>query len=155
MYRVDNSAGSGIINEKDTKVANQVHYLGKIDIEKYVAVTNKRILTDQVVLTDNRIAHIIERRGQKFYDEYGEKFIQVIQDPDFIFKDKKPDTAIVSKSFVSQNGNVVNIILRLAVEGDDPNYKNSIITAISENEKRFSQRLRNSIPLYKKLDNQE
>lgn len=33
---------------------------------------------------------------------------------------------------------------------DNPEYKNSIITAIGEGEKRFAQRLRNSTILYKK-----
>ena len=32
---------------------------------------------------------------------------------------------------------------------DNPEYKNSIITAIGESEKRFAQRLRNNTALYK------
>jgi hypothetical protein len=47
------------------------------------------------------------------------------------------------------------LVLRLAVEGDNFDYKNSIITAIKENEKRFAQRLRNNTPIYKKVDKQE
>ena len=38
------------------------------------------------------------------------------------------------------------VVVRLAVEGDNPDYMNSIITVVKEGERRFDQRLRNSIP---------
>ena len=152
---VDKTAESGIINTKTTGMAvNDVYSIGKIDVEKYQNITDKRILTNEVIITDNRIEHIIQRRGQNFYVEYHEYFSSIIEDPDYIFKDIKADTAIVSKVF-SHKGKNINLVLRLVVEGDDPNFKNSIITAISESEKRFAQRLRNNTPVYKKLDSQE
>ena len=125
--------------------------IGKIDVEKYGKVTSKKIITDQVVLTENRVQHIIERRGQGFYDEYSQYFCQIISDPDYIFKDERENTAIAAKTCV-HNGAKINIVIRLAVEGENPIYKNSIITAIRENNKRFAQRLRNNIPVYKKVD---
>lgn len=128
-----------------------MHIVGKIDIDKYKNVTEKKIMTDQVIITDDRIQHIINRRGKGFYDTYGVYFAEIVTDPDHIFKDEHSNTAIVCKSF-EHNGRSVNIVLRLAVEGDDPNHKNSIITAILENEKRFAQRLRNNTPVYSRLD---
>ena len=152
---VDKTAQSDIINTKTTGTAvNDVYSIGKIDVEKYQNITDKRILTNEVIITDNRIEHIIQRRGQNFYVEYHEYFSSIIEDPDYIFKDIKADTAIVSKVF-SHKGKNINLVVRLVVEGDDPNFKNSIITAISESEKRFAQRLRNNTPVYKKLDSQE
>lgn len=152
---VDKSAKSDIMESKKVETAvTDVHSVGKIDVEKYQDITNKRILTNEVIITDNRIEHIIQRRGQTFYDEYHEYFSSIIEDPDYIFNDTKADTAIVSKVF-SHKGKNINLVLRLVVEGDDPNFKNSIITAIGESEKRFAQRLRNNTPVYKKLDNQE
>lgn len=132
-----------------------MYTIGKINLSLYKNVTEKKIISDEVVLTDNRIEHIIERRGQSFYDEYHSRFREIIEDPDYIFKDKDRDnTAVVSKRIV-HNGKAVNIVLRLVVEGEDPSFKNSIITAIGENEKRFSQRLRNNIPVYEKIDKNE
>lgn len=132
-----------------------MYTIGKINLSLYKNVTEKKIITDEVVLTDNRIEHIIERRGQSFYDEYHSRFREIIEDPDYIFKDKDRDnTAVVSKRIV-HNGKAVNIVLRLVVEGEDPSFKKSIITAIGENEKRFSQRLRNNIPVYEKIDKNE
>ena len=132
-----------------------MHYLGTIDIEKYIKITDKKIITDQVVITDNRIQHIIERRGMEFYDKYAAKFAEIIKDPDYIFKDKLADSAIVCKTFAVDNDNSVNIVIRLSVEGDDPEHKNSIITAMIENSKRFAQRLRNNKAVYSKLDKME
>lgn len=152
---VDKSGGNDIIKKNTLETAEkEVHNVGIIDVDKYKNVTDKKILTDEVIITDNRIEHIIERRGQQFYDEFHDYFAEIIKDPDYIFKDEKVDTAVVSKTFVHK-GKTVNIVLRLVVEGDDPNYKNSIITAIGENEKRFAQRLRNNTPVYRKLDKTE
>ena len=146
---VENAKNSGIIRSKEVETAViDVHSIGNIDISKYNLVTDKKIITDEVIITDNRINHIIERRGQDFYEEYSKYFSDIIANPDYIFKDNKPDTAIVTKTFLHNDSNI-NLVLRLAVEGDNPNYKNSIITAIMENDKRFAQRLRNNHPIYR------
>lgn len=128
--------------------------IGVIDIEKYQAVASAKIITNQVILTNNQKDHIIQRRGKEFFDEYSPLFADIIADPDYIFKDKNPNTALVSKT-VSDNGTSVNIVLRITVEGENPSHKNSIITAVKESKKRFAQRLRNNEPIYRKLDKSE
>ena len=129
------------------KEVADVHTVGKIDREIYKCITED-IVTDEVVITNERIQHIIDRRGKEFYDRYGEKFIKILQEPDFIFKDKE-NTSLVCKEFEIDN-KYVNLALRLVVSTDNPEYKNSIITAVGESTKRFRQRLRNNEPLYKK-----
>lgn len=124
-----------------------MHTVGKIDREIYKCITED-IVTDEVVITNERIQHIIDRHGKEFYDRYGDKFINILQEPDFIFKDKE-NTALVCKEFEIDN-KYVNLALRLVVSTDNPEYKNSIITAVGESTKRFRQRLRNNEPLYKK-----
>ena len=62
--------------------------IGKIDIAIYQRVSNKAILTDEVVLTNNRMEHIIERRGLSFYETYRPFFSEIIRDPDYVFSDK-------------------------------------------------------------------
>ena len=59
------------------------------------------------------------------------------------------NTALVCK-VIGEGEEAINLVLRLVVTGDDPTYKNSILTAIRENKKRFSQRLRNNKSAYKK-----
>ena len=123
--------------------------IGTIDVEKYRRCSDKTILTERVILTDNRYEHIVERRGIGFIEMYFERFAEIISEPDYIFRDKKDDTALAAKRYV-ENGESVIVVVRLAVEGDNPNYLNSIITAVKEGERRFEQRLRNSSPIYKR-----
>lgn len=124
--------------------------VGKIDKEMYAAV-GLNIATDEVVITNERVAHIIHRRGADFYQKYSPLFPQVISAPDYIFSDTHEHSVLVCRTF--DNGKTaINLVLRLAVEGENPNYKNSIITAIRENQKRFSQRIRNSEVLFKSVD---
>lgn len=125
----------------------QVHTVGKIDRDIYKCITED-IVTDEVIITDERIKHIIERRGREFYEKYNDKFLSILKEPDYIFRDNM-NTALVCKEFAIDN-KYVNLVLRLVVSSDNPEYKNSIITAVGENKRRFQQRLRNHKPLYKK-----
>ncbi len=125
----------------------EVHTVGKINRELYKCITED-IRTDEVIITDERLGHIKERRGQEFYDRYGDKFIEILENPDYIFADKE-NTALVCKEF-KQDDKFVNVVLRIVVSTDNADYKNSILTAVGESSKRFRQRLRNNTPLYKK-----
>ena len=59
------------------------------------------------------------------------------------------NTALACKHY-EDDGMSVNIVLRLIVKEENSSYKNSIITAIGESDKRFEQRLRNGNFIYKK-----
>ena len=130
-----------------TKKYNKVHFIGKINRDIYQCV-DVDLVTDEVIITNKQIQHIMDRRGKEFYDCYGNKFLQILKDPDYIFKDRE-HTALVCKAFMKKS-KYINLVLRLVVSSDDPQYKNSIITAIGESKKRFEQRLRNHDVLYKK-----
>ena len=127
-----------------------MNYVGKINKSFYKEIS-ETIITDEVIITDERIEHIIQRRGQAFYDKYHPYFAEIVENPDYIFKDKKINTALVAKS-VNKDGANVNIVIKIATETDDPEFKNSIITAVIEGRKRFEQRLRNNEPIYKRVD---
>ena len=124
-----------------------MYIVGKIDKNIYKNIIQD-IVTDEVIITEERVAHIIQRRGQEFYDKYGAYFGEIIENPDYIFADKE-HTLLVCKKFLKDQ-KYVNLALRVVVSTDSAEYKNSIITAVGENEKRFKQRLRNNQPLYKK-----
>ena len=125
-----------------------MHYVGKLDKTIYKRITDN-LTTDDVIITDERIQHIKKRRGAEFLDKYKEYFSIILSDPDYIFHDNRPNTVIVCKT-IEKDECAINIILRLAVEGENPAYKNSVLTAIRENKRRFEQRLRNNRPIYKK-----
>ena len=149
----------GIMERKVGETAdNDVHYICEIDLEKYEKAATKPIITNEVVLTDNQADHIIKQRGQDFFDKFSGRFGEVVSDPDYVMKDKdktRINTAVAAKAFYEE-GKVVNVVVSLAVEGDNPSHKNSIITAIGQSEKRFKQTLRNNPPVYiKALDKNE
>lgn len=126
-----------------------VQKIADIDIAKY-SVVAPNIRSSTLVLTENQKEHIIKRRGQEFFDKYAVHFADIAKDPDYIFPDKAhPNTAIACKTLEIDGANI-NLVIRLAVQGDDEGLENSVITAIAESKKRYAQRLRNNIPLYKK-----
>ena len=123
--------------------------IGRIDIEKYSGVAVD-IRSSRLVLTDKSRQHIIDRRGESFFEIYYPHFKDIAENPDYIFKDKSHENSAIVCKTIKENGKNVNLVIRLAVKGDDEEYENSIITAIIENDKRYQQRLRNNIPVYKK-----
>ncbi len=123
--------------------------IAKLDVQRYSCVA-EHIRSSDVILTEKQKEHIIERRGKEFYDKYSPYFKEIIENPDYIFKDKKfENTAIASKT-ISLNSKNISIVVRIAVEGDEPWRKSSVITVMCENEKRYRQRVRNNIILYKR-----
>lgn len=144
---VDNSSKSGIIKENEQGMAvKDVHSIGKIDIEKYKCVT-KDIKTDEVIITDNQIAHIKERHPND-YERYFEYASEIIKNPDYILEANKPNTAFILKH-IEENGKNYQLILRLKTSSDPKEYKNSIITFLKVEEKRYNRYLRTKKILYK------
>lgn len=74
----------------------------------------------------------------------------MVEKPDYIVETKKPNTALILKEIVESNEKQFKTILRLKTSGDDPAYKNSIITFMKINEREWNRLLRNKKILYKK-----
>ena len=130
-----------------------MQYIGKIKIELFKEIS-KNIITNEVVLTDKQREHIKERHPEilKKYEKY---FTEIIEKPDYILKDNaRENTALLLKTIKEVNkkdenvGNV-NLVLRLAVEGEDKNNKNSIITCIPIGKNRLKSYKNNGKIVYK------
>lgn len=132
--------------EKTSGGGSPVHTVGRIDVEKYKVVTDK-IQTDEIIITDERIEHIRERHPNDF-ERYAQYLKQIVEEPDYILEANKPNTAFLLKEIIEANEKF-QLILRLAVEGDIPGYKNSIITFLKVEEKRYKRYLRTKKILYK------
>lgn len=128
------------------EVYNSVQTIGKIDIEKYRVVTDK-IRTDEVIITDERIAHIKERHPNDF-ERYEKYIADIIKNPQYILEDKSPSTAVILNEYIEDNEKF-RLILRLAMPSDPASYKNSIITFMEISERKFKKYLRNKKILYK------
>lgn len=129
-----------------------MNYIGKIDLRLFLEISDK-IITDEVILTAKQRKHI-EERHSKILEKYEEYFVQIIKDTDFILKDKtRENTAILIKTIIDKNNNILGniiLVLRLAVENDDINNKNSIITCIPIGRNRLKSYKNNGKIVYKK-----
>lgn len=135
-----------IISEVKQDGESSVRVVGKINRNIY-SVVSPHIQTDEVIITDERIAHI-QKRHPNAFEQYAKYIQKIIEEPDYILEANKPNTAFVLKEF-TENDKRFQLILRLVVEGEQPGYKNSIITFLNVEEKRYRRYLRTKNILYK------
>ena len=143
---IDNSTKSAIINTKKNTEVHDVHYIGKIDKDIYKCVS-KDIITDEVIITEERINHIKERHPRD-YERYCGYLKDIVAHPDYIIETNKPNTALILKSF-SENEEQFKTVLRLITPIDNKNFKNSVITFMKINEKEWKRLVKNKNILYK------
>ncbi|MDD6798744.1 MAG: PBECR2 nuclease fold domain-containing protein [Clostridia bacterium] len=124
-----------------------MHSIGKINKEIYRCITED-IATDEVIITDNQIRHIMDRHPND-YERFSSYFEEIVKNPDYIIEANKPNTALLLKEII-ENGEVFKTVLRLTTSKDDSSYKNSIITFMKIDEKEWNRLLRNKTILYKK-----
>lgn len=140
-----NASPEGGTMSIDTKAAGSagVRYVGKIDREIYKCVGS--ILTDDVVLTNTQMQHVMERHP-KDYEAQVEKIALALNEPDVILAGNRPNTGVIMKKL----DNNVELVLRLKT-GDDPSeFENSVISFWTINDKKWNQYLRTKIVLYKR-----
>lgn len=119
--------------------------IGKIDIEKFKDISNN-IITDEVVLTSERLNHILEKHKEDF-EMYFNILDKVVETPDYILKDRKnEDTAMVIKHIENTN---INVIIRLAVRNDEIHLKNSIMTLYRIRDKNLHKLIEKNKCVYK------
>ena len=124
-----------------------MHIIGKIDRNIYKCITND-IVTDEVVITDTQIKHIMERHPGDYERFYG-YLPEIVENPDYILSGNKPDTAFIMKCIIREN-ECFQLILRLKTSMDPKNYKNSIITFLKIDKRKWDKYLRNKTVLYKR-----
>ena len=116
-----------------------MHYIGKIDRNIYKCVT-PYIRTEEVLSSDTQIQHI-KNRHPNDYENYFKYAEIIISKPDYILEANKPNTAFILKH-IEDADKSFEMILRLQTSNDIKNYKNSIITFLKVEEKRYNRYLR-------------
>ena len=118
--------------------------IGKIDINKYKDLCDRKIVTDEVIITLKQIEHINEERFGT-YDKYKEKLNDIIKNPDYIIADSKhKETGLVIKKYDK------NIVIVLKLNTSTNTRKNSIITIWEIKDKRLERYLMTHKTIYKK-----
>lgn len=127
-------------------MASDIHYIGKIDKEIYKCITDD-ITSNEVIITEKQVEHIKVRHPND-YEKYFNYAKRIIEDPDFILEANKPNTAFILKN-ITDNNIKYQLILRLKTSSDPKDYKNSVITFLKVEEKRYNRYLRTKKILYK------
>lgn len=122
-----------------------MRYVGKIDREVFRCVAED-IATDEVVMTEERIEHIMERHPGQL-QRISPYLHLAVSEPDYILEDRSPNTALILKE-VAADGLRMQIVLRLHTAGDTPGFKNSVISAWEISSTRWMSYLRNKKVLY-------
>lgn len=125
----------------------QVHTVGKIDRDMYKCITED-IVTDEVIITDERIQHIKERHPNDF-ERFCSYIPNIIEEPDYIIKANLPNTGLLLKEII-EKGERFQLVLRIKTAADREDFKNSIITFLKINERTWKKYIRNKEILYKK-----
>lgn len=131
-----------------------MQYITKIDIHLFKDIS-RNIITDEVVITEKQREHI-EARHPGILRKYERYFKEILENPDYIMIDNaRENTALIFKTISKKNRKgivigTVNLVLRLAVIGEDENNKNSIITCIPVGKNRLKTYIKNGKIIYKK-----
>ena len=121
--------------------------IGKIDLAKYKCIS-PNIATDEVIITEERILHI-QQRHPGDYERFCSYLPHIIEDPDYIIADRRPNTAVILKEIIDCDEKF-RLSLRLVTSEDDQNFKNSVLTFLKIHEKEWNRLIRNKDILYKK-----
>lgn len=102
----------------------EYHSLGKLNMQPLIKEFGL-LQTDEIIVTDERIAHIKSHHPQdvELFEIYGSI---TVTSPDEIIRDmKNTGTVFMVKRLSDTN---LNVVVRLVLGTDDKNYKNSVMT---------------------------
>lgn len=122
-----------------------MYSVGKIDKNIYKCVTDD-IVTDEVIITDERIEHIKDRHPDD-YERFYSYITEIIEKPDYILEANKPNTAVILKQ-VRLQSEKFQLVLKLKTSEDKEAFKNSVITFLKINKRTWNKYLRNKKILY-------
>lgn len=74
---------------------------------------------------------------------------RIIDNPDYIFKDKQPNTGLIVKKIENAKESAL-LVLKILTVNDRKDYKNSVITGWKITERRLNNYLRNKEIIYRK-----
>ena len=93
-----------------------MYIVGKINVEIYKCIS-EYIITDEVIITDERISHVKERHPAD-YEKYCEYLKEIVEHPDYIIEANKPNTALILKQIIESNEKQFKTVLRLKTSVD-------------------------------------
>lgn len=139
-----NRAILGSIDSDGSVKKIELTVLGNLDPSPLIS-TFGHLQTTEVVVTDERIAHIKERHPEDYllFEQYGR---ESILSPDILIQDiKNVGTVFAVKKLPDTN---LNVVLRLVLDTDNPDFKNSVMTFYRIREKNIKKLMEKNPVLY-------
>lgn len=120
--------------------------LGLLDPAPLQAVFGT-LQTTEIIVTDERIQHIKERHPEDYslFQQYGPC---TVQSPDLILQDIKHAGTIFAVRRLPETN--LNVVVRLALETDEPGHKNSVMTFYRIRDKNLRKLIEKCPMLYKR-----
>ena len=132
------------------EVLENLNFVGKLNISM-LGKHSTKIITEKVIITDERLEHIKEHHPELEYKEI-KSIKSVIENPDFIFEDRKNIDTILLVKKINMFNKHSRIVVKLNTRTDIQDKFNSVISFWQISEKKLGQYLRNEKIIYKKLD---
>ena len=139
-----NRAILGSIDSDGSVKKIELTVLGNLDPSPLIS-TFGHLQTTEVVVTDERIAHIKERHPEDYllFEQYGR---ESILSPDILIQDiKNVGTVFAVKKLPDTN---LNVVLRLVLDTDNPDFKNSVMTFYRIRDKNLKKLMERNPILY-------
>lgn len=139
-----NRAILGSIDSDGSVKKIELTVLGNLDPSPLIS-TFGHLQTTEVVVTDERIARIKERHPEDYllFEQYGR---ESILSPDILIQDiKNVGTVFAVKKLPDTN---LNVVLRLVLDTDNPDFKNSVMTFYRIREKNLKKLMEKNPVLY-------
>lgn len=139
-----NRAILGSIDSDGSVKKIELTVLGNLDPSPLIS-TFGHLQTTEVVVTDERITHIKERHPEDYllFEQYGR---ESILSPDILIQDiKNVGTVFAVKKLPDTN---LNVVLRLVLDTDNPDFKNSVMTFYRIREKNLKKLMEKNPVLY-------
>ncbi len=124
----------------------ELQFIGKLNT-KPLEDEFGSLITDELVLTDERDEHIKDHHAND-YNLFHKCVFDVINIPDMILKDEKNTNTVMYIKYIEETN--LNIVIRLSLQIENTGYKNSIITAYRVGAKNLKRFIKNNKTLYKK-----
>ena len=128
-------------------------YIGKLDKNKLGEYKNK-IVTDIVVMTNERIKHI-QTRHPGDYEKYFCYIPYIINNPDYILKDKDNVDTILFLKTIEEESKHIQVVVKLETNKNQKEKYNSIITFWNMRLRSYMSIIKNNIKIYERVDKSE
>lgn len=117
--------------------------VGILDKEK-IAKYNDKLITDEVILTRERLNGHILIYHQNEYEQLKHYLKEIVEDPDIILEDNANIDTLIFLKHIQKIQKKARIVIKLATDKKEQVYtKNSIITIMRQREKSWQQTLKN------------